>query len=1665
MGKIQDEMPKPKLFSHLRRSLIVVTLLILSISISFGIAAALTPEEEEEPWYDGPHPTPPPPPDTSSQKSSKLSRSSMSASSVSASSITEYKFTVELTSAYVRNDYDTGRCGDWRFKIWDNDDWEFVADSGEQENCGYERSYFSAKYSKTKSSGIWFIFFAGEYDWYGVDFSEWSNWHQAETCTSKTTKTYDDDGPKRDGEINFYYTVTCEPIISDTTDPGIDSLSGPSSPTSNNDPSFSWTCSESGCNYKYKLDSGSWSGWTTSSTKSYSNLDDGSHKFYVKAKDAAGNTGSYTSHSWTIDTNRDPVINSLTANPSTVLPSGYSTVTADATDEDGDQLTYTWTADYGYFTGSGYEVTWHSQGAVGTYTITVEVDDNKGGVATESVSVDVQIPIEQLIKDYFPYYLFSSGEDYYPTSFYFDNDFDVENNDESYIARSGVWERPYVYVNDVEDDRYLSIQYWLYYPNNPWGGILFSHEHDWEHVKVIFDKSDLTSPIEVKYYYHDSDSIQSWGDVTKIDNSPYVFVANGSHASYWSTGALIPVDEWESDSTLDLSDFNVIWVTDEFYGRFTRNGNTFDYRIFGTIQGAPQPEPLGGAWPRNFIGAEGLWYEFKGHGGYYTAPWRKVAWTETRSSPPEDAVFRELLRDTFVLGVVGPVDLHIYDPLGRHVGINYEDGVPEEQISGSEFYSDEEGQLIVVPRPIEGGYRVEIVGAEEGNYDFAGIRFDEDVSIIYWREDFDIPIDQGEEHSYVETFTAVEARVDPALASLEPGKTTSYTATIRNYGTLRDSYNITVLGLDEDWYTLYPASVTIDPRERATVTLKVTPPRTSETRPGVYNFTIFATSLSNPAISGNASANVKVLPFREVAMELAPAIIEVEPPSTAIYTVTLQNLGNVEDTYDIVAITGIIPEWISPLVPTSLLPGARTNITLGITPPSCTLPQAIEFTAAARSLTDTTVNDSVAATLRVIDITPPEVTISSPLAQNYSYTEDVILNFTATDIGSCNASITAELNGVLVSADRIIDLFNFTLGGHTLIATAVDSAGNSATETVTFSVIDDIPPISSDNADEEWHTADISVTLTSDDEKSDIAEVHYKINYGPEVVATIDNDEIIGDPFIAKAIIDYEDDYNTLEYWSVDEWGNEEEHHFVDEIKLDKTRPVTEDDYDGEWHNEDTTIALASIDPVVEGAPSGVSETYYIVYEDGLPRSTRTLRVDGQPVITYEDDDNWLEYWSTDVAGNIEDHVVKKGIKVDKTPPEVNLWLDPVKDVYFSDESLPVAYKAYDQRVEGTPSNAVTVSFDIDGISVEDPRDIASWVGMHTLTITATDLAGNSASASVTFTAVLRAEINIDPDTLNLNSQGKWITGYIEFPSQYDVMSIDIDSVTLNGKINAESDSKYDFVSDPQPTDKDMDGVPEFMVKFDRGAVAKMLSPGDSVLLSVSGAFSAGRFEGTDSIRMIQEGKAVNKTRLKVQKHLIPKGSAKDGREEINVNMDIFTLGVEAKSVHVQEYIPEDFTYNTFGGVFLNTGLAWDVGDIKTGDKGRLKYTLVLPDVEEPTTYEFKTIVEYQTQEDLEILEVITYLTIDPKDVAILKKGNESKKLEKGKGYSKGHKGNKYSKGEGPKNKGHGKGKGKPDNPGKGGGGNDDDNNDNGNGGGKPDEPGKPDKPDKPGKS
>jgi outer membrane protein OmpA-like peptidoglycan-associated protein len=93
-----------------------------------------------------------------------------------------------------------------------------------------------------------------------------------------------------------------------------------------------------------------------------------------------------------VQENRPPTVKAR-CNPCTVEIGKSSTVTADASDPDGDPLTYKWSAPTGTLANpADRETLWTAPMQEGPVPVTVTVDDGRGGTATDTVTIQVVRP-------------------------------------------------------------------------------------------------------------------------------------------------------------------------------------------------------------------------------------------------------------------------------------------------------------------------------------------------------------------------------------------------------------------------------------------------------------------------------------------------------------------------------------------------------------------------------------------------------------------------------------------------------------------------------------------------------------------------------------------------------------------------------------------------------------------------------------------------------------------------------------------------------------------------------------------------------------------------------------------------------------------------------------------------------------------------------------------------------------------------------------------------------------------------------------------------------------------------------------------------------------------------------------------------------------------------
>lgn len=104
----------------------------------------------------------------------------------------------------------------------------------------------------------------------------------------------------------------------------------------------------------------------------------------------------------TVLANRPPIIRSLIANPTELVHGANSNLTCIATDDDGNNLTYTWTPRAGTIQGSGSAVQWRAPEMTGKFWIMVAVTDNLE-VDKDSVQCIVSPPNEPPSRPFNPY--------------------------------------------------------------------------------------------------------------------------------------------------------------------------------------------------------------------------------------------------------------------------------------------------------------------------------------------------------------------------------------------------------------------------------------------------------------------------------------------------------------------------------------------------------------------------------------------------------------------------------------------------------------------------------------------------------------------------------------------------------------------------------------------------------------------------------------------------------------------------------------------------------------------------------------------------------------------------------------------------------------------------------------------------------------------------------------------------------------------------------------------------------------------------------------------------------------------------------------------------------------------------------------------------------------
>ena len=250
-----------------------------------------------------------------------------------------------------------------------------------------------------------------------------------------------------------------------------------------------------------------------------------------------------------------------------------------------------------------------------------------------------------------------------------------------------------------------------------------------------------------------------------------------------------------------------------------------------------------------------------------------------------------------------------------------------------------------------------------------------------------------------------------------------------------------------------------------------------------------------------------------------------------------------------------------------------------------------------------------------------------------------------------NSSNIADASHILTNPDDQQE------GSYTYIVYAKDvyPGGSTIREINKTGVIirDITAPTITDNYanDGTWINLDQIVTLTPLDLLSYIGDVKSCEGVGC--------DPSIGGILLSPYQLNYNSDQDTIVRYQV--WDLATNPSAIDwyNVKLDKTNPITTDDALIGWQNFDQTITLSPIDPLTNGVASGIIDTFYRINSGSWISYSA-------PILITDEGINILEYYSTDVAGNIE-LVNQISVMIDKSLP-VSLITSPLASSWHNND-------------------------------------------------------------------------------------------------------------------------------------------------------------------------------------------------------------------------------------------------------------------------------------------------------------------------------------------------------------------------------------------------------------
>ncbi|MCG2725367.1 MAG: right-handed parallel beta-helix repeat-containing protein [Elusimicrobia bacterium] len=404
--------------------------------------------------------------------------------------------------------------------------------------------------------------------------------------------------------------------------------------------------------------------------------------------------------------------------------------------------------------------------------------------------------------------------------------------------------------------------------------------------------------------------------------------------------------------------------------------------------------------------------------------------------------------------------------------------------------------------------------------------------------------------------------------------------------------------------------------------------------------------------------------------------------------------------------------------------------------------------------------------------------------------------------------------------------------------------------------------------------------------------------------------------------------------------------------------------------SSETALSFTAEDDAFEigdNAGIGVDKTYFAVDID-------TFSIYAQAFSIIDEGTRTVKFFSIDKLGNAE--IIKSSIvAIDNTPPITEFLVNgaTVQEPIVAFETDYFGFKADDPISNNINSGLERTEFTIDDnlFSIYSAT-FSLTLGTHIISFGSIDNVENTEelkTISVKIIPPLLITLDLNPDTLNLKSQGQYVTAYIEVsgtkatediePPTIKIISINDELLSTPIALVQETAGKSGKLKFAEIGDYDEDGIADLMVKFDRQSLINVLPIGEQVEITLQGKFKDDEeFTAQDYIRTILPGNIsaslggniihASKAKIKISQNALAMDTditilkiSKEPKEKENAKKESAEIKNIKQIGKPYEFGPEGLKFNKP----VEISLPYTAAEISADEENRLKIAYWNPDI------------------------------------------------------------------------------------------------------------------------